>query len=129
MLLEDVTAGGDIDSATLTGPNNGGSGCASQPEVDACDICGGDLNEDFTATMEWDYGFDITNTGDAPIKLSEIFTTINGEATEVLSSTPALTGEYLFPGEKISIVKDANSADSLSRVSVSSHGLNVAVEV
>ncbi|MAT48242.1 MAG: hypothetical protein CMA27_00235, partial [Euryarchaeota archaeon] len=110
-------------------PNNGGSGCSSQPDVDACDICGGDGNEDFAATMEWDYGFDITNTGDSAIKLSEIFSTINGGTTEVLSSTPAFTVEYLFPGEKISIVKDANSADSLSRVSISSHGLNIAVEV
>ena len=129
LLIEDITAGGVIDSATLAAPNNGGSGCSSQPDVDACEICGGDGNADFTATMEWDYGFDITNTGDSAIKLSEIYSTINGGTTEVLSSTPAFTVEYLFPGEKISIVKDANSADSLSRVSISSHGLNIAVEV
>ncbi len=129
LVIEDITAGGVIDSATLAAPNNGGSGCSSQPDVDACDICGGSGNADFTATMVWDYGFDITNTGDSAIKLSEIYSTINGGTTEVLSSNPAFTVEYLFPGEKISIVKDANSADSLSRVSISSHGLNIAVEV
>ncbi|CAI8232091.1 MAG: Uncharacterised protein [Methanobacteriota archaeon] len=128
LVIEDITAGGVIDSATLTAPNNGGSGCSSQPDVDPCDICGGDGNDDFTATMEWDYGFDITNTGDAPIKLSEIYTTINGGATEVLSSNPAFTVEYLFPGETITIVKDANSQDSLTRVAISSHGMNIAAE-
>ena len=48
--------------------------------------------------------------------------------TEVLSSTPVFTVEYLFPGETINVVKDANSADTLTRVAISSHGMNIAVE-
>ena len=35
-----------------------------------------------------------------------------------------------MPAEhKINIVKDADSVDSLSRVAISSHGMNVAVEL
>ena len=128
VILESTIAGGDILAAALGLPNNGGSGCSSQPDVDACPLCGGDGNEDFTAVMEWDYNFDITNDGGTPVKLSEIFTTINGGTTEVLSSTPVFTVEYLFPGETINVVKDANSADTLTRVAISSHGMNIAVE-
>ena len=41
---------------------------------------------------------------------------------------PAFTVEYLFPGETITVVKDANSSDSLTRVAISSHGMNIAAE-
>ena len=128
LALESLDQGGVIDSVSLDPPNNGGSGCSSQPEVDPCASCGGDGTDGFLAVMEWDYAFDITNDGGTPVKLSEIFSTINGGATEVLSSTPAFTVEYLFPGETINVVKDANSPDSLTRVAISSHGMNIAVE-
>jgi hypothetical protein len=129
LFSESTTPGGDINGATLDPPNNGGAGCASAPTVDACGICGGFGDEDFTAIMEWDYGFDITNEGGTSVKLSEIFSTINGGATEVLSSNNPFPGEYIFPGEIISITKDSNSPASLARVAISSHGMNVAVEV
>ena len=128
LVLEATTPGGVIDIASLGLPNNGGSGCSTQPDVDACDSCGGAGDEDFLAVMEWDYAFDVTNDGGTPVKLSEIFSTINGGGTEVLSSTPAFTVEYLFPGETITVVKDANSSDSLTRVAISSHGMNIAAE-
>ena len=128
LMLEVVNAGGVIDGVSLGPPNNGGSDCLSQPDVDPCASCGGNGADGFLAVMEWDYAFDITNDGGTSVKLSEIFSTINGGGTEVLSSTPAFTVGYLFPGETITVVKDANSQDSLTRVAISSHGMNVAAE-
>ena len=128
LTLEVLNQGGVIDGTSLDPPNNGGSNCLSQPDVDACASCGGNGLDGFLAVMEWDYAFDVTNDGGTSVKLSEIFSTINGGGTEVLSSTPAFTVEYLFPGETITVVKDANSSDSLARVAISSHGMNIAAE-
>ena len=118
--------GGVINSVNLL---DGGTGCTSTPTIVAnAGPFPGSSGQVGVSAMEWDYSFDITNTGDSSIKLAEIFSTINGGSTEVLSSTPAFTFEYIFPGERISIIKDANSIDTLTRVAISSHGMNIALE-
>jgi archaellum component FlaF (FlaF/FlaG flagellin family) len=119
--------GGVILAPTLLTP---GSNCPSTPTITIIPSSpGGVGGEVVVNTMEWDYSFDLTNEGGNSVKLSEIYSTINGGSTEVLSSIPTFTVEYIFPGEKISIVLDANSADTVSRVAISSHGMNIAVEV
>lgn len=118
--------GGVIAGTSLISP---GSNCPSTPTITIIPASpGGVGGEVVVNAMEWDYGFDITNEGGHSVKLSEIYSTINGGTTEVLSNIPAFEVEYIFPGEKISIVLDVNSAVTVSRVAISSHGMNIAVE-
>ncbi len=116
--------GGTIISVNLI---DGGEDCTVTPIITLSWVgVGGEV---LVLSMEWDYSFEITNDGGSTVKLSEIFTTINGGETDVLSSTPAFPVEYIFPGETISVTLDENSLDTISRVAISSHGMNVAVEV
>jgi len=118
--------GGGINVATLA---DGGSGCTGTPTISLVpNSPGGAGGLVVVDEMEWDYTYVITNDGSTTVKLSEIFITLNGGATDVLSSTPAFTVEYLFPGETINVFTDADSENSLTRVAISSHGMNIAVE-
>jgi len=118
--------GGTVSGTSLLDP---GSGCTSTPTITITpNFPGGATGSVVVNNMVWDFIFDITNDGDQSVKLTEIFVTIDGGPTVVLSSTPAFTVEYLFPGEKISILDDANSATEIGRIAISSHGMNIAVE-
>ena len=118
--------GGTVSGTSLL---DQGSGCTSTPTITITpNFPGGATGSVVVNNMVWDFTFDITNDGDKSVKLTEIFVTIDGGATVVLSSTPVFTVEYLFPGEKISILDDANSATEIGRIAISSHGMNIAVE-
>ena len=121
--------GGRITSTNLL---NSGSGCTEVPTVSINpDSPGGSAGSIIVVDMVWDFTFQITNDGDGSIKLSEIFVTYDGGSvipTEVLSSNQPFVSDYLFPGEKLTIIRDANSENTLARVAISSHGMNIAVE-
>jgi len=119
--------GGGINVATLA---DGGSGCTGIPTISLVpNAPGGVGGLVVVVNMEWDYTYDITNDGSTTIKLSEVFVTLNGGDTEVLSTTPAFTVDFLFPGETIAIFYEADDPNSISRIAISSHGMYVATEV
>tara|TARA_Y100001980_G_C14555980_1_gene345926 strand:- start:116 stop:1126 length:1011 start_codon:yes stop_codon:yes gene_type:complete len=120
------TQGGSIIGTSL---DDSGSGCNSIPTITITpNAPGGSTGSVIVGSMVWDFTYEITNDGDDSVKLADIFITIDGGPTEVLSSTPAFTTEYLFPGETISVLDDENSATEVGRVAISSHGMNIAVE-
>ena len=119
--------GGVINVATLA---DGGSGCTETPTISLVpNSPGGAGGLVVVVEMHWDYTYTITNDGSTTVKLSEIFITLNGGETKVLYSVPAFTVEHLFPGETINVINDEGSLNSLTRVAISSHGMNIAVEV
>ena len=123
-----------VQGGRIIGTNlvDSGSGCTEIPTISINpDSPGGSAGSVIVANMVWDFTFQLTNDGDGSIKFSEIFVTYDGGSeipTEVLSTIPAFTSEYLFPGEKVTIFRDINSDSTIVRVAISSHGMNIAVE-